>query len=178
MAYNLLIDVIFSAFDFFRGAFLISFVVFFLFLIGYFFSKKFIEKFNLTWIQKSFISTFFVFVLLLLVFFVWPVIEAFLRVDVGIVPEVYKMTLPEFLYLFFSVLIKLIIVSLIFSIFVLPLIFVGAFAFDFFSKKFNSLNKFINFFFACFMATALGLFIVLFLIPWVVPGVFYLLYFA
>lgn len=178
MAYNILTDVIFSAFDFFKGAFLISVIVFFLFLIGYFFSKKFIEKFNLSWVQKSFVSSFFVFVLLLLVFFVWPVLEAFLTVDLGVIPEVYKMTLFEFFYLIFSLLIKLVIVSLIFSVFVLPLIFVGAFAFDFFSKKFNSLNKFINFFFACFAATALGLFIVLFLIPWVVPGVFYLLYFA
>jgi len=59
----------------------------------------------------------------------------------------------------------------------LPLIFVGAFAFEFIKEKFK-LNKFIHFFLACFASTAVGLFIVLFLTPWVVAGAIYLLYFA
>jgi len=127
--------------------------------------------------QKTFASTYFVFVLLLLVFFVWPVIEAFFVVDLGVVPDAYKMTLGEFFYLFFSVLIKLVVVAFVFSLFVLPIAFVGAFCFDFLDKKFK-FNKFLKFFFSCFAATAFSLFIVLFLIPWVVPGAFYLLYFA
>ncbi|MFH1895782.1 MAG: hypothetical protein ABIJ74_04395 [archaeon] len=177
MAYSLLADIVFSAFDFLRGAFFLAVGVFFLFLLGYFFSKKFLERFKLNWIQKAFSSTYFVFVLLLLIFFVWPVIEGFLNVNLGVVPDAYKLTLGEFFYLFFSVLIKLVVVAFVFSVFVLPLEFIGAFSFDLVQKKF-ALNKFIAFFIACFCATAFGLFIVLFLIPWVVAGALYLLYFA
>ncbi len=177
MAYDLLADVVLSVFDFIRGAFLLSVPVFLLFLLGYFFSRKFLEKFNLSWIKKTFLSIFFVFVLLLLVFFVWPVIDAFLSVNLGVIPPEFRMTLWELFYLVFSVLIKLIVSALVFSVFVLPLAFVGAFAFDALSKKFLW-NKYVNLFLACFAATALGLFIVLFLMPWVISGALYLLYFA
>jgi len=88
-----------------------------------------------------------------------------------------KLTLGEFFYLAGSVLIKMIAVALVFSIFVLPLAFVGAFAFDFLDKKFKW-NTFINFFFSVFAATGVGLFIVLFLMPWIIPGAVYLIYFA
>ncbi len=177
MVLNLLLDIVFSVFDFLRGAFLISILTFVLFLLGYFFSKKFLERFNLSWVKKAFISSFFVFVVLLLFVFVWPVIEAFLVVDLGVIPEEFRMTLAEFFYLVFSLLIKMLVVALIFSIFVLPLLFVGVFVFEFLSKKFFW-NKFINFFLASFAVTAFGLFIVLFLIPWVIPGAVYLIYFA
>jgi hypothetical protein len=114
---------------------------------------------------------------LLIVFFVFPVIEAFVSVDLGVIPEPYRMTLPEFLYLAFSLLIKLMLVSFVFSLFVLPLTFVGAFVFSLLSKKFLW-NKFINFFLACFVSTALALFVVLFLFPWIIPGAIFLVYFA
>ncbi len=178
MPNNFFIDLLVSVFDFLRGAFLLSVVIFFLFLIGYFFSRKILEKkFNLSWMQKTFLSSFFVFVLLLLVFFVWPVIEAFLAVDLGVVPEPLKMTLPEFFYLIVSLLVKLIVASFIFSLLVLPLAFFGVFVFDFISKRFNW-NTFINFFLACFASTILGYFLVLFLFPWIIAGALYLVYFG
>jgi len=178
MAENLLLDILVSVFDFIRGAFLLSIPVFILFLIGLFFSKKFLEKkFKLNWMQKTFASSFFVFVLILLVVFVWPALEAFLVVDLGVVPEPLRMTLGEFFYLVGSVLIKMLAVAFILSIFILPLAFVGAFAFDVLSKKFKW-NKFINFFLSCFIATAIGYFIVLFLFPWIIAGVIYWVYFG
>jgi len=178
MAENVLVDVLLSVFDFFRGAFFLSVLVFVLFLVAYFFSKEVLEKkFNFSWMQKAFFSSFFVFVLLLLVVFVWPVIDAFLSVDVGVLPDPLKMTLSEFFYLAAYLLIKLVVLSLVFSVFVLPLAFVGAFAFDFFSEKFKW-NKFINFFLAVFVATSLALFVVLFLMPWIVSGALYLVYFS
>jgi hypothetical protein len=177
MVENLVLDLLLSAFDFLRGSFILSIPVFLLFLLGYFFSKKFLEKFNLKWIQKTFVATYFVFILLLLVFFIWPVIEAFLVVDNGVIPEPLRMTLGEFLYLVFSLLVKMLVVAFILSLFVLPLAFIGVFVLEFFSEKFKW-NKFINFFLSCFIATVIGLFVVLFLFPWVIPGIIYLVYFA
>ncbi len=177
MVVDLLVNVLASAFDFLRGSFLLSIPIFFLFLIGYFFSKKILERFKLSWIKKTFISIFFVFVLLILIFYVFPVIDAALAVDLGVIPEAYIMTLPEFLSVSLYLFGKMLISAFVFSIFVLPLAFVGAFAFEYLDKKFKW-NQYIKFFLSCFSSTAVGLFIVLFLIPWVIPGAIYFLYFG
>ncbi|MBU1120465.1 hypothetical protein KJ660_01160 [Candidatus Micrarchaeota archaeon] len=177
MVLNLLVDIVFSLLDLIKGSFLLSIIVFALVLIGIFIQRKLIKKFKLSWIKSSLISTFIIVFIFVFAMYVFPLALGFSGTDPGILPQGFEMTATEYLFLIGMALFKVILLSFILTVFLLPLQFVGLFAMDFLKKKY-SLPFIANVFFAVFCSTLVGSFIVIYLFPWIPTGIVYLLYFA
>lgn len=177
MVQNFLLDVVFSLVDLIKGSFLLSIIVFALVLIGIFIQRKLIKRFKLSWIKSSLISTFIIVLIFVFAMYVFPLAVGFSQHDPGILPEGFEMTAGEYLFLIGTALFKILSLSFILTVFLLPLQFVGLFAMDFLKKKY-SLPFLANVFFAVFCSTLVGAFIVIYLFPWIPTGIVYLLYFA
>ncbi|MFA4907905.1 MAG: hypothetical protein WC602_06545, partial [archaeon] len=127
--------------------------------------------------KAAFIATYIIVFILLLLAYSLPYLAAQDSIAAGnALPDELKPTAQDFAITSGVQLAKLLLVSLAFSIILLPFEFVGMWVFEklHLAKK---ANKFVSVFVACFAMALAGL-IMLLALPWLLSGVIYLVYFA
>jgi hypothetical protein len=177
MVLDIVANVFLSFLDLLKGSLLIAVIVFFFVLIARVLSKKLTERFKFSWIKSSIASTYAVLFVVLLVLYFFPMTVGFSEEDLGVVPKELQWNAFDFFYLIGGGLLRVALLSALFSVFLLPLEFVGVFLLEKVKEKWG-FPELVNVFASTFGATLLGLFIILFVFPWMLTSIIYLIYFA
>ncbi|MDO8537661.1 MAG: hypothetical protein Q7S21_02145 [archaeon] len=168
-------DILLAVFGFLRGIFLISIVIFLLSLVGVKLFNYLRKRHEFSWFKAVLLASFLeIFVLTAIVYF-FPAYLGYSQQSYGILPPELQPTLIENLLFFAGIFLRVIIVSIVLSIFLLPLEFVGSYVFEKLNQK---LPYFLRQFIAVFAATLVGGICVFLLFPWIILGILQLLFFV
>jgi len=134
------------------------------------------KKFSLDFLKSVLIASFLVFFFLLLFLYFTPWLRGLASENIGIRPEFAKATPFEAFRFFVLSILRILVVSIVLTLFVLPFIFIGALIMDSLKNKIK--NYLINFGLANIIVLLLFLVVWLYFMPWLLIAFLYMIYFA
>jgi len=159
---------------------ILFFQLFIWFIIGSFVGLKlkgFLQKkFNLSFVVSVIASMTIIFFIILFFLYFSNWYSALLEENLGYRPDFATPSTIDIILFFVFSLIRVILLSVLFSLILLPFAFIGSVLMPIIKEKIN--NELASFVIANALLFALGLFIVLFLLPWIPLAMLYLIFFA
>lgn len=146
------------------------------FLIGKRLFRFFHETHNRSWLQSALLSTYLIVFVVLIIAFFLPVWEAGQSPFLAQLPPDIAPTLFDQIGQFVFGIIRIALVSVLFSILLLPLILLGAFVFDWLETRIPTVA--LRLFLSSWAVLFIVLAVILFWLPWVIPSLLYLLFWA
>ncbi len=175
MAFPTPIELVLSVFSFLRGAFLFSLGVFVLAFLASLLNRHWYKRFDWSWFRASFLSTYLILFVFLLLVYVLPVFFAFWQADPGFIPPEFSYTFSEWISIALTLLLKSLALAFLFALLLMPLEFFGLFVMEKMEKK-HKFPKALNIFAGCFASTMAGTAVVLFVLPLTIPALIHLIF--
>lgn len=180
MVLDLLANIVFSIIALLQGTLVFSVPVFVITVVAAFFGAKLQKKYELSWLQAVLSIIFIVVAVIVFAIYLYPAVTTLGQETLGIAGDVYAPNITGLIGMAILNPIRLLVVSLIISLLLLPLGFVGQFVYEKFLTK---MNFYVRVFAAVFAAVLLAWILILFVIPGllnldVLTGVFYLIFYG
>lgn len=174
---SLLVTIIFGLI---QGSFILAIPLFFILLLGLFIKKKLSEAFAMNWLMSSFIVTFIFSLAFVCFIYFYPIIISIPQQTIGNIPSALQPTTAEWFGFWFYIFAKLLAVSLIISLILMPFILIGSFLLEKFNsiKSLKKLPSFARLFLALFIMLIFFSGLILYLFYWIPIGLIQLLYFT
>lgn len=178
MPENLIVEVFSAVIDILRISLITAIPAFIFTLIAVFLHKKLVERFDFSWIKSAFVSTYAVVTVVVAIIYLFPFLLGFLESPLSFQPqpEIFQNTALDYLKAVIFSLVKVLINGFVFSIVLLPLIFLGTYIFEKLNEKFEKLHQIIKMFVSVYCTALVAWLILLFVFPWLLTGLFFLLY--
>lgn len=170
--------------DLIKGAVILSVPLFFITLAGFWLKSKILKRYALSWIQATFLITYIItLILILLVYFGFYAL-ALQGYDIGPLPAELELPFIEsFLsgfYFILGILLKRVLAALVLALLIMPFAFLASFFNSYFEKKLGKgkrkkPNKYVVLY-AALLATSCIAFIVFSWLNFLLPGVIYLVF--
>lgn len=178
---DLLTILLASTADLVRGTLLLSIACFIVFILAQPLYKKISEKLEWKWLKASLLTSFIAMLVIVSIAYFVP----FLASPKPVFSETELMpTTIELIGFSLLQIARVILVSLVLSLMLMPFALLSALANDYLSsrqpKKKKSLasRKWLNYFISILISSLIFLIIVLWLVPWAVSGLLYFIFFA
>lgn len=176
MAENFFLELLLSVIDFLRGAFIYSLPVFLFTMVAVVARRLAAKRFKLSWITSTMLVTFFMTLSLVTALYLSPIIQAFQEPSYTLPPELEPSILEKAYFVFLQA-VRLLAVSVVLSLLLLPLELVGSFFFDWLSKKTNW-TFVVRLYAAVFATTLLAAYFAFFVFPFMLSGIVYMIFYG
>ena len=176
MAENFFIELALSMLDFLRGAFIYSIPVFLFTMVAVVARRLAAKRFKMSWITSTMLVTFFMTLSLVTALYLSPIIQAFQEPSYTLPPEL-ESPLSEKAYSVALQAIRLVAVSVVLSLLLLPLELAGSFVFEWLSKK-TGWTFIVRLYAAVFVATLLAAYFAFFVFPFAISGIVYMIFYG
>lgn len=162
------------------GSLLFSVPAFFLVLLGGFLRKKLAKAYSLSWIISSLIVVFFFSFLLIVFVYFFPIVSSIPEQTIGELPSVLMPSDSEWFLFWFYISVKILSVSLIVSVLLIPFVLLGSFLLDLVkaNKKLVTIPMPAKSFLAIYFSLIIFFGLLLHVFYWIPFGLIYLLYFG
>ena len=171
-------NLVFSVIDLLKGSLIISVPVFIFVLIGKWLREKIAKATKWSWILSALAATFCVLWFALMFAYFIPFLSAQTDSQVGEIPSVFAPPPGAIFASYAAGLVKVALAAAVLSLILMPLELIGAFAHDYFSKKFKKTSPLIAIFAAVFTVSLLAAALLLFIVPEVLQGFIFYFYFG
>lgn len=176
MAENFFLELLLSMLAFLRGVFIYSIPVFLFTMVAAIARRMTARRFKLSWIASTAIATFFMMLSLTTALYLSPIIQAFQEPSYTLPPEL-EPTLSEKAYFVALQTIRLLAVSVVLSLLLLPLELLGSFVFDALSKK-TGWPFVVRVYAGVFATTLLAAYFAFFVFPFALAGIIYMIFYG
>lgn len=175
MAENVFMVFFVSVLDFLKGVALFSIISIFFVLAGSFFQKLLMQKLKLKWVHATMIAVYIICLACVFAIYVYPLFLADLVPSY--IPPYLASPVTDQAYMFLLQGVRLLIVSLALTVLLLPVILIGAFLFDWLSKK-TRLGFALRLSLSVFIVNAIAWYFILFYLGFIIPGILFMIYFG
>lgn len=176
MVENFLLELFLSIVDFLKGSFIYSIPVFLFTMVAIVAQRLIVKRFKLSWVSSTILVTFFMVLSLVTALYLLPIIRAFQEPSYTLPPELEPL-LEEKVYSFLLQAVRILAVSVVLSLILLPLELMGAFVFDWLSKKTNW-TFLVLVYASIFVTVVLSAYFAFFVFPFAIPGIIYLIFYG
>jgi hypothetical protein len=176
MPVELISKFFFSLFDLLRGAFFLAIPVFLVVFLSSFLHSWLAKKYNFSWLKSTMVTSYLTIFILIMVLYSVPAFLGFQESDQGTIPLSFQLSTIDWLVFIALIVLRNAAISLLFTLFILPLEFLSSMVFDYLKEK-TKINKWLGVFAAVFSACLAASIILLFLFPWVIGGIVYLTFY-
>jgi len=177
MALDPLTNLLFSALELIKGSFLLSIPVFLLAWIGAWVQQKLTNRLHFSWVISAWGTLFILTLLLVTGVYYLPLLSLAGASPLGVIPSEFQDTFYEVMLQHVLNFVRLLVVSLILSLILMPLAFIGSFLRASLSHRFKWPAWGILYA-TIFLLTLLVSIGILFLIPWILPGIWSLIFYG
>ncbi len=171
-------NLVFSAIDLLKGSLIIAIPVFVFAVAGKLLREKIAKATKWPWIISALAATFSIMWLVLMAAYFVPFLDALGSSGVGETPSAFAPPQSAIFLSYIAGLLKVVLAAAVASLLLMPLELVGAFAYDWLSKKYKKTNQYIRVFAAVFVASLVAAALLLFIVPEALQGFIFYFYFG
>lgn len=172
--------ILLSLADFIKGAIIISIALFIFTLIGKFLKSKIDEKYELKWLQSSFVSTFIIMFLIIFSVYFGFYFLSIGNADLGYLPEDlqfdFALKLADGILFFIGVVIKKIFAVIVLTMIAVLFEFLGLIAMEKISEKYKIRNEYAKLYIPVLIVSAVFYLLSLY-VTWFIPSLIYFIFF-
>lgn len=174
---NLLLSILLGLLE---GSFVIAIPVFFILLFAGFLRKKLAKKYSLNWIVSVFIISIILLLPCIIFLYFYPIIISIPEQTIGVIPSVLQPTTEQWFLFWFYISAKLLAVTVIISIILMPFILLGSFLQQYLdsSKQLKGIPSFAKSFIALYITLMIFFGLLFYLFYWIVIGLMEILFFG
>ncbi|MEK6958022.1 MAG: hypothetical protein AABW99_03530 [archaeon] len=178
MVFEAITDLFLSVLDILRGSIVPTIPVFLAVLFASWLRKKIEKETKRSWIATLLASTIIVMYFILLFAYFIPYLAALQQSNVGEIPSPFAPSLAGLVAGFVFGALWVFVVAVVASLILLPLEFVGAFIYEYVSKKLGKQPGWLKLLIATYISVAVASAAIIFIVPWLLPGFLYFLYYG